>query len=228
MNLFDASLLPLNNFKDQLWSSAPRRRQIEVQRMLPLSHKFGCEPEMALDLLRHAAGLGLQPYGVSFHVGSQQTDPKQWDAPIARAASIFSALGKERVELRMVNLGGGFPAHYRDQVPPVEAYAEEIRASLNRHFGYSQPETILESGRSLVADAGVVQSEVILISRKSYSDDRRWVYLDWRVGGDDGRAHQISSLRAWRWGAPRASRTGRTDLRQHRHPIRKSELRIAA
>ncbi|HLJ22285.1 MAG TPA: type III PLP-dependent enzyme, partial [Stellaceae bacterium] len=56
----------------------------------PLSRKFGCDPEMAVDLLKQAKTYGLDPYGVSFHVGSQQTDLKQWDTAIGRAASMFS------------------------------------------------------------------------------------------------------------------------------------------
>src|SRR5215831_17124336 len=52
----------------------------------PLSRKFGCAPEMAVDLLRSARELGLDPYGVSFHVGSQQTDTGQWDGAVGTAA----------------------------------------------------------------------------------------------------------------------------------------------
>ncbi|MDJ0947350.1 MAG: alanine racemase, partial [Alphaproteobacteria bacterium] len=76
----------------------------------PLSRKFGCEPEMARDLLLQAGAMGLEPYGVSFHVGSQQTDPEQWDIAIGRTAMLFTALNEAGIELRLVNLGGGFPA----------------------------------------------------------------------------------------------------------------------
>ena len=85
----------------------------------PLSRKFGCAPEMAIDLLKQARTYGLDPYGVSFHVGSQQTDLKQWDTAIGRAASMFSALAQADITLRMVNIGGGFPAHYRGDVPEI-------------------------------------------------------------------------------------------------------------
>jgi len=54
----------------------------------PLSRKFGCAPEMAVELLRRARDLGLDPYGVSFHVGSQQTDLEQWDGAIGSAAQM--------------------------------------------------------------------------------------------------------------------------------------------
>src|SRR6516225_3468899 len=70
----------------------------------PLSRKFGCAPEMALELLRKARDLGLDPYGISFHVGSQQTDLGQWDGAIGSAARMFSLLAAADIELRMVNM----------------------------------------------------------------------------------------------------------------------------
>src|ERR1700692_3808008 len=87
----------------------------------PLSRKFGCTPEMAVKLLDRARRLGLDPYGVSFHVGSQQTDLGQWDSAVGRAAEMFSALAQTDINLRMVNIGGGFPARYRSGVPGIEA-----------------------------------------------------------------------------------------------------------
>jgi ornithine decarboxylase len=152
----------------------------------PLSRKFGCAPDMALDLLRQARALGLDPYGVSFHVGSQQTDLTQWDGAIAQAARMFSVLAQSDINLRMVNIGGGFPAHYRGDVQSVERYAAAVMAAITRHFGNDLPEIIVEPGRSIVGDAGVIQSEVVLISRKAYGEDRRWVYLD--VGKFNGLA----------------------------------------
>ena len=144
----------------------------------PLSKKFGCAPEMAKDLLRKAKDWGLDAYGISFHVGSQQTDLEQWDRALSQVSQMFFALAEEGVDLRMVNLGGGFPARYRAEVSGIEAYCEAVTRALVRHFGNRMPEVIIEPGRSMVGDAGVIQSEVVLISRKSANDNRRWVYLD--------------------------------------------------
>lgn len=150
----------------------------------PLSRKFGCSPDMAFDLLIKAKALGLDPYGVSFHVGSQQTDVGQWDMAIGRAMMLFTDLAERGVELRMVNLGGGFPARYRDGIPAMEAYADAIMKAMTRHFGNRLPNIIVEPGRSMVGDAGILQTEVVLISQKSYQDETRWVYLDiGRFGG---------------------------------------------
>src|ERR1700739_3754962 len=94
----------------------------------PLSRKFGCAPEMAVELLRKARDLGLDPYGVSFHVGSQQTDLGQWDGALGAVAQMFSLLAEADINLRMVNIGGGFPARYRGAVSPIEAYAQAVTA----------------------------------------------------------------------------------------------------
>jgi ornithine decarboxylase len=152
----------------------------------PLSRKFGCTPEMAVTLLSRARDFGLDPYGVSFHVGSQQTDLTQWDGAIARAAEMFSVLAQSDINLRMVNIGGGFPARYRGDVAPVERYAAAVMEAMTRHFGNDLPEIIVEPGRSVVGDAGVIQAEVVLISQKAFGDEKRWVYLD--IGKFNGLA----------------------------------------
>jgi len=145
----------------------------------PLSRKFGCVPDMAVDVLEHAHRLGLVAYGVSFHVGSQQRDPSMWDGALASAARVFRALAERGIHLSMVNLGGGFPARYLKKVPGVQDYGTAIFEALRRHFGNRIPETIIEPGRGMVGNAGVIEAEVVLISRKSDAeDDLRWVYLD--------------------------------------------------
>jgi ornithine decarboxylase len=156
----------------------------------PLSRKFGCAPEMAIDLLHKARDLGLDPYGVSFHVGSQQTDLGQWDGAVGTAAQMFSLLAEADINLRMINIGGGFPAHYSGEVPEIDRYAQAVMAAITRYFGNDLPEIIIEPGRSLVGDAGVIQSEVVLISEKGGADDRRWVYLD--VGKFNGLAETMN------------------------------------
>jgi len=144
----------------------------------PLSRKFGCVPAMAVGVLRHAAGLGLDAYGVSFHVGSQQTDLDAWDRALADARQVFSTLADEGIMLKMVNMGGGFPTRYLKDVPAAQAYGEAIFGALSKHFGNRIPETIIEPGRGMVGNAGVIKSEVVLISKKADNDNVRWVYLD--------------------------------------------------
>ena len=145
----------------------------------PLSRKFGCQTDMAMDLLVLARELGLVPYGVSFHVGSQQREIGVWDAAIGKVKHMFTRLLAEHdIKLQMINLGGGFPANYLTRTNPLKAYAEEITRFLHEDFGDELPEIILEPGRSLVGNAGVLVSEVILVSRKSRMAIERWVYTD--------------------------------------------------
>jgi ornithine decarboxylase len=166
----------------------------------PLSRKFGCAPEMAVELLRRARELGLDPYGVSFHVGSQQTNLGQWDSAVGTAARMFSLLAEADINLRMINIGGGFPAHYYGEVPEIGRYAQAVMAAITRYFGNDLPEIIIEPGRSLVGDAGVIQSEVVLISEKGCGDDRRWVYLD--VGKFNGLAETMDESIKYRIATP--------------------------
>lgn len=150
----------------------------------PLSKKFGTDPDTACALLLRAGELGLDPYGVSFHVGSQQTDSAAYVAAIAKVAMVFTDLKRAGMSPRMVNLGGGFPVRYRDEVPAIGSFANAIMAAMTKHFGNDLPEMIVEPGRFVVGDAGVVSSEVVLVSRRRPSDPVRWVYLDiGRFGG---------------------------------------------
>ncbi|HEY9211226.1 MAG TPA: type III PLP-dependent enzyme [Ancylobacter sp.] len=144
----------------------------------PLSRKFGCVPEMATDVLEHAHRLGLRAYGVSFHVGSQQKNVEAWDSALASASAIFRECAERGFTLSLVNLGGGFPTRYLQNVPGAEAYGEAIFRALSRHFGNALPQTIIEPGRGMVGSAGMIEAEVVLISKKSEQDTVRWVYLD--------------------------------------------------
>ena len=144
----------------------------------PLSRKFGCHTAMAKDVLLHAHARGLIAYGISFHVGSQQTRLGAWDVALAEAKAIFDDMASSGIALQMINLGGGFPTQYLKPVPGTPAYANAIQDSLAKHFGNAIPETIIEPGRGMVGNAGVIKSEVVLVSKKHADDDLRWVYLD--------------------------------------------------
>ncbi len=150
----------------------------------PLSRKFGTTIESARDLMVRARALGLDPYGLSFHVGSQQMNTAAYEVAIGQVAMLFTDLANARVNLRMVNLGGGFPVRYRDEVPTIDRFANAIMHAMTEHFGNDLPEMLIEPGRSMVGDAGLVCAEVVLVSRRVKEDPTRWVYLDiGRFGG---------------------------------------------
>ena len=150
----------------------------------PLSRKFGTTTENAKALMLQAGDLGLDPYGLSFHVGSQQTTTHAYEVAIAKVGMLFTDLADAGVKLRMMNLGGGFPTRYRDAVPEIDQVGNAIMDAMIAHFGNNLPEMVIEPGRFVVGDAGVVSAEVVLVSQRDKADPLRWVYLDiGRFGG---------------------------------------------
>jgi ornithine decarboxylase len=134
----------------------------------------------------------LFAHGLSFHVGSQQPNPRMWDGALKAASTVFRDLSERGINLQMVNLGGGFPAKYTKDVPAVRTYGQTIFKSLRKHFGNRIPETIIEPGRGMVGNAGLIEAEVILISKKSDADKTRWVYLD--IGKFNGLAETTDEM----------------------------------
>ena len=104
-----------------------------------------------------AGALGLDPYGLSFHVGSQQTRTDAYEVAIGRVAMLFTDLCESGVNLRMVNLGGGFPARYSAEVPEIDDFAHAIMGAMTRHFGNALPEMVIEPGRYRQTSSGSLQ-----------------------------------------------------------------------
>ncbi|MGE4521917.1 MAG: type III PLP-dependent enzyme [Acetobacter sp.] len=171
----------------------------------PLSRKFGTTVESARDLMLAARDMGLDPYGLSFHVGSQQLSAEAYEVAIARVASLFTDLSAAGLDLRMINLGGGFPIRYREDVPEIDHFAEAIFRAMTEHFGNAMPDMLVEPGRFIVGEAGVVHTEVVLVSARGRTDGLRWVYLD--IGRFGGLAETENesiryAIRTGRDGAP--------------------------
>ncbi|KPP92014.1 MAG: ornithine decarboxylase SpeF [Rhodobacteraceae bacterium HLUCCA08] len=143
----------------------------------PLSRKFGCDHDTALALLDHARDLSLDPVGLSFHVGSQTRQAAMWDAPLAALSRTWHAARAAGHDLSVLNLGGGFPAFYGEEVQAPTDYAAQVITLVERHFG-QVPHLMAEPGRGLVAEAGAIVAECLLVGRKSADDLHRWVYLD--------------------------------------------------
>jgi ornithine decarboxylase len=167
----------------------------------PSSRKFGCVPEMAVDVLELAHQSGLHAYGVSFHVGSQQTQLGAWERALKQAAGLFRTLAERGITLSMVNLGGGFPARYLKDVPAIGRYSNAIQKGLAKHFGNAIPETIIEPGRGMVGNAGVIKAEVVLVSKKQADDEKRWVFLD--IGKFGGLAETMEEAIRYPISTPR-------------------------
>lgn len=144
----------------------------------PLSKKFGTHPSMIFNLILKARELGLIPHGISFHVGSQQRDIGQWDAAIGQTKNLFDLVAKEGIELKAINMGGGFPTQYLQPAQKLGVYAKEIKQFLKKNFGEKLPEIIMEPGRSITGDSGILVSQIIMIAKKNPSDENSWVFLD--------------------------------------------------
>ena len=129
----------------------------------------------ALDLIVRAHDRGLDPLGVAFHVGSQQTDPSQWRQPLMDAATLSRAAERRGIALSRIDIGGGFPAQYRGRILPLDRYAGTIHRALADAFGVSCPAVMIQPGRALVAEAGVIQTEVVLVVRRTPDAPARWV-----------------------------------------------------
>eukprot|EP01054_Gregarina_sp_Poly1_P001071 Gregarina_sp_Poly_1__1070@NODE_1261_length_4583_cov_29_317095_g856_i0_p3_GENE_NODE_1261_length_4583_cov_29_317095_g856_i0NODE_1261_length_4583_cov_29_317095_g856_i0_p3_ORF_typecomplete_len265_score27_94Orn_Arg_deC_N/PF02784_16/2_5e25Orn_DAP_Arg_deC/PF00278_22/1_4e18Ala_racemase_N/PF01168_20/0_036_NODE_1261_length_4583_cov_29_317095_g856_i017882582 len=143
---------------------------------LTMGHKFGCSSKEAVDLLKHAHKHGLQPLGLSFHVGSQQKCLTAWKAPITNAAGVFRKCEESGFSLSLLNLGGGFPAAHAAPTPEKKEYGRMIYMFIREAFGPDKvPKTMIEPGRGLIADAGRLHSEIVLIV---WRNGVRWIYLD--------------------------------------------------
>ena len=127
----------------------------------PLFWKFGRVLKMAAPLLQSCPQKGLVPYGVSLDVGSLEMAPTSWETQIRLVARLFERLRRSGVNLKMLNLGDGFPANHREPIPALSEYARQIHCAIHRHFGSSPPRIMLEPGRSLVADASKLATEVV-------------------------------------------------------------------
>ena len=147
---------------------------------VPSEGKFGVGGGQAVELMRHARSLGLHPYGIAYHVGSQMTDPKAWEDATRRSAAVLRELQAHDITLGMLNIGGGFPARYADPVPDLADYGACIRQAVDRHLPYPI-QLCAEPGRALVAEAGVLVATVIGTAERA---GRSWLHLD--VGAFNG------------------------------------------
>lgn len=171
-----------------------------------LGQKFGCDEVTAARLLARAVTHG-HPVGICFHVGSQQHEVTAWDEPLATTTRLRGVVRARGSDLAVVDLGGGFPAHGADPTPDVSSFGNAIMAAVGRSLGPDVPPLMAEPGRRLVADAGTLETEVVLVSERA---GRRWVYVD--VGLFSGLAETMGEAIRYRITAHRDGRPlrGRT------------------
>lgn len=143
----------------------------------PLSRKFGCSSSMVIPLMHEAKELGLNPVGLSFHVGSQTRHPHMWYDSLDSVAAIWNHALEEGFALSLLNIGGGFPAYYGVDITDPAEYGSTILEAVRDRFG-DVAYIMAEPGRGLVGSAGCIAAEALLVSRKHDEDPVRWVYLN--------------------------------------------------
>jgi ornithine decarboxylase len=139
-----------------------------------LSNKFGCHPGEAVDLILAAFKLGLVVEGLSFHVGSQCTNFENFVQALNVAAAVMKESKSRGHELKILDIGGGFPAHYDKHVKPFSQLARKINAEIERLFP-DDIQILAEPGRFLVATAATSVARVI---GKAVREGKRCYYID--------------------------------------------------
>jgi len=142
--------------------------------MVELSSKFGCDPGEAVDLIQAAFGLGLTVEGLSFHVGSQCTNFQNFVQALEVSSAVMRESKSRGHEIKILDIGGGFPAPYDKHVKPFSLLARKINAEIDRLFP-SSIEILAEPGRFLVATAATSVASVI---GKAVRDGKRCYYID--------------------------------------------------
>ncbi|TQL96062.1 ornithine decarboxylase [Actinoallomurus bryophytorum] len=164
-----------------------------AQSAVPSEGKFGVPAGHATRLMLYAVSLGLVPYGITFHVGSQMTDTTAWEMAIAEAAAVMRALADDGVRIQMLDMGGGFPVQYEGAaVPSISAIGKSIGHALDQ-LPYPV-RTVVEPGRFLAAPAGVMVASVIGVAER---DGARWVHLD--AGAFNGFMESLETSNALRY-----------------------------
>jgi ornithine decarboxylase len=152
--------------------------------MVELSSKFGALPGEAVDLIQCGHDHGLVVEGLSFHVGSQCTNPENYVQALHLCAGIFNEAKLRGFELKLLDIGGGFPAAYDSSVPKFATLAKKINHEIDRLFP-KNIEILAEPGRFLVASAGTAVSKII---GKATRNGKRSYYID------DGVYHTFSGV----------------------------------
>ncbi|MBI4893979.1 MAG: type III PLP-dependent enzyme [Acidobacteria bacterium] len=153
---------------------ALRLRVPNTGSMVELSSKFGCDPGEALELILKAFKMELTVEGISFHVGSQCINDDNFVQALNIAAAVMDEARAHGHEIKILDIGGGFPAPYNAQVPTIDALARKLNAEIDRLFA-PDLEILAEPGRYLVASAATLVASVI---GRTHRDGKTGYYID--------------------------------------------------
>jgi ornithine decarboxylase len=140
----------------------------------PLAGKFGAAPAEAVKLLTLAHVNGLNPDGLTFHVGSQCLRAATWMDALRVCARVWTDAAEAGISLRLINVGGGLPTRYTEAVPTAAEIGRKVVPYVLETFG-PDVEFAIEPGRSLVGDAGTLVTTVIGTATRR---GKPWVFVD--------------------------------------------------
>ncbi|MFZ6007649.1 MAG: type III PLP-dependent enzyme [Nitrospirota bacterium] len=155
----------------------------------PLSKKFGVELDVASELLVYAKEKGLNPVGITFHVGSQCNNVYNWNTAVDKARDLWENAEQNGIKLRMLNIGGGYPIRYTKNVVDVETIEKKVNKVIYQKFP-QDIDIFIEPGRAVVGDAGIFVSTVI---GKAMRGDENWLYID--VGVFNGLMESVGGIK---------------------------------
>ncbi len=151
-----------------------RLRVPNIGSVVELSSKFGIEPSQAMPLIDAAIGMGVDVEGISFHVGSQCLNIENYMNAFNAASELLRSARSKGYNVRLINIGGGFPANYEGVDVSFPAFAKKLSQEIDRLFS-KEIEIVAEPGRYLVAESAKL---VVKIIGKAYRDGKTFYYIN--------------------------------------------------
>lgn len=151
-----------------------RLRVPNIGSMVELSSKFGVEPSEAMSLIDAAIRMGMDVEGISFHVGSQCVNIDNYMTAFDAAAELFRSSRAKGYNVRLINIGGGFPANYEGADISFPEFGKRLSREIDRLFP-KEIEIVAEPGRYLVAESAKL---VVKIIGKAYRDGKTFYYIN--------------------------------------------------
>ncbi len=155
----------------------------------PLSKKFAVEVDAAEELLLLAKKKGLNPVGITFHVGSQCTNIYNWNSALDKAKDLWDRAEKAGIGLSLLNIGGGYPIRYTKDVVGISAIDQNINRLIYQKFP-RRIRVLIEPGRAVVGEAGIFVTRVI---GKAARGDESWLSID--VGVFNGLMESVGGIK---------------------------------
>ncbi len=156
----------------------------------PLSKKFGAPTSRAIDLLAYAKEKGLNPSGLTFHVGSQCMNPVNWSNALMTLAEVYNLAKKNDFKITTINLGGGFPSRLTKDIPKIETIKKNINKTIEEVFNGNGLNFYIEPGRGIVGESAIFIATVIARANRG---SENWLSLD--IGVYNGLLDAVAGIK---------------------------------